>query len=236
MQLDFEVGLIWYGVFLFSTVAHEAAHAWTASKLGDDTAARGGQVTINPWPHVRREPFGMVIVPLLSWLVGGYLIGWASAPFDREWARRNPRSAALMALAGPAANLLLAIAAAWVIRIGVEWNCFAPPQRLSGFRLVSVTQPGWPSEFGSVLSVILSLNLLLCAFNLLPVPPLDGSNAPLLLLPRAAAERYAEALRSPILRTVGILAAVRLSAPLFQPLLIGVANFILPHSHYRLAP
>jgi len=73
-------GLMWYAVFLFSTVCHEAAHAWSASKLGDDTAKQGGQVSLNPVPHIRREPFGMVLVPLLSWFMGGWLIGWASAP------------------------------------------------------------------------------------------------------------------------------------------------------------
>jgi Zn-dependent protease len=236
MQTNWEAGLIWYGVFLFSTVLHEAAHAWAALKLGDNTAARGGQVSLNPWPHVRREPLGMVIVPLISWMAGGWLFGWASAPFNPEWARRNPRHAALMALAGPAANLLLVISAAWLIRIGVEWDWLGAPSHLNSYHFVTVTHTGWPEEIGSVLSVVLSLNLLLFAFNLLPLPPLDGSNAPLLLLPPSAAARYADALRAPWLRMVGVLAAVRLINPLFQPLLIFVANLVYPHSHYLRLP
>jgi hypothetical protein len=65
-QPDYAIGLIWYVVFLYSTVCHEAGHAWAAYRLGDDTAYAGGQVSLDPIPHIRREPFGMVLVPLLS--------------------------------------------------------------------------------------------------------------------------------------------------------------------------
>jgi len=233
MPAAWQLGLVWYGVFLFSTVLHEAAHAWSALKFGDDTAARGGQVSLNPWPHVRREPMGMVVIPLLSWIAGGWLIGWASAPFNPNWARQNPRPAALMALAGPAANLLLVIAAIWLIRIGIEWDWLGAPAYLNASQMVTVTHDGWPAQIGWVLSVMLSLNLLLLTFNLLPLPPLDGSNAPLLLLPAAAAARYAEALRAPWLRLAGLLVAARLLNPLFRPLLLLVARLLYPHSHYQ---
>lgn len=232
MQSDWELGLLWYGVFVFSTVLHEAAHAWTAFKLGDDTAARGGQVTLNPVPHIRREPFGMVVVPILSWLAGGWLIGWASAPFNPDWARRFPKHAALMALAGPAANLLLVVSAAWFIRIGIEWNWFAAPHSINSSRLVVAAQAGWPEFAATAVSVVLSLNLLLFVFNLLPLPPLDGSSAPLLLLPAKAAEQYAEFLRAPMLRVIGVLVASRLLGPVFPSILRFVANLIHPHAHY----
>ena len=75
---DLALGAIWYLVFLFSTTCHEAAHALVAKLGGDTTAAEGGQVTLNPIPHIRRSPFGMVVVPILSFLVGGWMIGWAS--------------------------------------------------------------------------------------------------------------------------------------------------------------
>lgn len=233
MQSGWELGILWYGVFVFSTVLHEAAHAWTALKFGDDTAARDGQVSLNPWPHIRREPFGMVIVPILSWLAGGWLLGWASAPFNPEWARRNPRHAALMALAGPAANLLLVISASWLIRIGIEWHWFDAPQSINSSRLVVAMQSGWPEIAATGLSVVLSLNLLLFVFNLIPLPPLDGSNAPLLLLPPAAAARYAEMLQAPWLRLVGVLIASRVLGPLFPEILRLVANLLHPHSHYH---
>ena len=233
MQSGWELGILWYGVFVFSTVLHEAAHAWTALKFGDDTAARGGQVSLNPWPHIRREPFGMVIVPILSWMAGGWLVGWASAPFDPEWARRNPRHAALMALAGPAANLLLVIAAIWLIRIGLEWDWFSAPHGINSSRLVSATRSGWPEVAATGLSVVLSLNLLLFVFNLIPLPPLDGSNLPLLLLPPQAAARYSEILHAPWLRLVGVLVASRFLGPLFPQILRLVANLIYPHGNYQ---
>src|SRR5690242_15690614 len=97
------IGLLWYVVFLLSTTCHEAAHALAAKRGGDLTAFHGGQVTLDPWPHVRREPFGMVLVPILSFLTGGWMMGWASAPYDPLWSQRCPHRAARMALAGPAA-------------------------------------------------------------------------------------------------------------------------------------
>jgi hypothetical protein len=62
---------LWYVAFLLSVTCHEAAHAWAALRLGDDTASRGGQVTLNPMPHIQREPLGMVVVPLVSLFLGG---------------------------------------------------------------------------------------------------------------------------------------------------------------------
>src|ERR1700679_4089938 len=124
IQRDLVEGAMWFGAFLLSTTCHEASHAWVAFRLGDDTAMKGGQVTLNPVPHIRREPVGMVVVPIISWFAGGWIIGWASAPYSVEWARQHPRRAALMALAGPATNLALALAAALLIRVGYEWNVF----------------------------------------------------------------------------------------------------------------
>jgi len=118
-------GFIWYVAFLFSTTCHEASHALAAKLGGDDTAERGGQVTLNPMPHIRREPWGMVVIPILAFLFANSMIGWASAPFNPEWERRYPRRAAWMALAGPAANFTLMLVAAILIRFGREYGWFA---------------------------------------------------------------------------------------------------------------
>ncbi len=115
-------GFIWYVAFLFSTTCHEASHALAAKLGGDETAALGGQVTLNPIPHIRREPFGMVVIPLLAFFMSGSMIGWASAPYDPLWERRHPRRAAWMALAGPAANFSLMLLAAVGIRIGAAMH------------------------------------------------------------------------------------------------------------------
>ena len=111
-------GFVWYVAFLFSTTCHEAAHALVAKLGGDDTAARGGQVSLNPLPHIQREPWGMVLIPILSFIFTRGMIGWASAPFNPEWERRHPRRAALMALAGPAANYTLMLLAVVGLRTG----------------------------------------------------------------------------------------------------------------------
>src|ERR1700751_2150411 len=92
----------WLVVFLLSMSAHEASHAYIAKVLGDPTAYLGGQVTLDPIPHIRREPFGMLLLPIISYLASGWMIGWASAPYNAAWAAQYPRRAAVMALAGPA--------------------------------------------------------------------------------------------------------------------------------------
>jgi hypothetical protein len=120
-------GLLWYMAFLFSTTLHEASHAFAAFRLGDRTAYEGGQLTLDPIPHILREPFGTVVVPIISFLLGGWMIGWASVPYDPQWAYDNPRSSAKMSAAGPAANLLLALLAALAIRLGIMGGLFSPP-------------------------------------------------------------------------------------------------------------
>jgi hypothetical protein len=100
-EIDIGNGLIWFVAFLFSTTVHEAMHAFAAWRLGDSTAYHGGQVSLNPIPHIEREPIGMVVLPLLTSLTQGWAIGWASCPYDPIWARRYPGRSALMAAAGP---------------------------------------------------------------------------------------------------------------------------------------
>ena len=112
-------GLIYYLAFLFSTTVHEAAHAWAAKLGGDLTAYHGGQVSLDPRPHIRREPVGMVLLPIISTLVSGWPFGFASAPYDPEWALRYPQRAGWMAVAGPASNLLISAICVAVIHVGV---------------------------------------------------------------------------------------------------------------------
>ena len=84
------IGFLEYVVFLFSTTCHEAAHAIVATRGGDTTALEAGQVSLSPLPHIRREPFGMVIMPLIGIATGTGLIGWASAPYNPQWAAQYP--------------------------------------------------------------------------------------------------------------------------------------------------
>src|SRR5512147_946362 len=117
-------GFIWFVAFLFSTTVHEAMHALVASKGGDPTAYHGGQVSLSPIPHIRREPIGMLVVPLLTALTQGWAMGWASAPYDPYWAERHPKRAALMAAAGPAGNFMIALLAFGGLRAGLMTGLF----------------------------------------------------------------------------------------------------------------
>jgi Zn-dependent protease len=170
----FALGFIEYIVFLFSTTCHEAAHSLIAKLGGDMTASEGGQVSLNPLPHIRREPFGMIVMPLLGIITQTGLIGWASAPYDPAWSREHPKRAAWMSLAGPAANFSLALLAAIAMRVGLGAHLFVPVEP-SFAAIVATSQPGGILEgVAVVLSICFSLNLLLGCFNLLPFPPLDG--------------------------------------------------------------
>ena len=199
MSADFiALGAIWYVVFLFSTTCHEAAHSLVAKLGGDPTASHGGQVSLNPIPHIRREPFGLVVVPLISYALTHWMIGYASAPYDPAWQRRYPHRAARMALAGPAANLTLALLAAVAIRAGIALGVFAPASYISLTHIVDSASPdgGFASFAVTFVSICFVLNVLLGTFNLLPVPPLDGLNAITLLMPEGAALRFLDFSRS----------------------------------------
>lgn len=165
---------LWLAAFLLSLTCHEAAHA-LAGKLGGDTTA-ADQVTLDPMPHIRREPFGTLVVPVLSFFLqgGGWMIGWASAPYDPSWASRHPRLAAGMAAAGPAANFALALLAALAIRIGIEAGYFSLPSGNLTLETLAVAPSGVAQGLALFLSVLFSVNLILGCFNLIPFPPLDG--------------------------------------------------------------
>ena len=205
---ELALGAIWYVAFLFSTTCHEASHALIAKWGGDPTAFEGGQVTLNPIPHIRRSPFGMVVMPILSYAIGGWMIGWASAPFDPNWERSHPHRAARMALAGPAANFTIMLLAAAAIRAGLALGYFAPPTSFSGYSsIVQLASGTEPTFLTSALSILFVLNLLLGTFNLLPVPPLDGHSGIMLLMPEGVAVRYMEILRNGNYALLGLIVA-----------------------------
>jgi Zn-dependent protease len=214
------LALIWYAVFVLSCVLHEAAHAFAARWLGDATAYLGGQVTLNPRPHIEREPLGMVLVPLASflfygWQAGGdfrrgWMMGWASAPYDPHWAATYPRRAATMALAGPLANLLLALLAAGLMTLGLAAGWFRVPDHATGPLVLDIAAelPAglWP--LAAAVSILLVLNVVLLVFNLFPAPPLDGAAVVMLLLPLRQARRWQAFVRQPTISMLGLVAAL----------------------------
>jgi Zn-dependent protease len=232
-MIDIADALTYFAVFLLSTTLHEAAHAWTAMRGGDLTAYNGGQASLDPIPHIRREPFGMVVLPLVSALLTGWPFGYASAPYNVEWARRYPDRAALMALAGPAANLLLVILAALVLR-GGEWaGVFLAPETVKFGSLAASNAGATWEAIGRFTSAVFSLNLLLCVFNLLPFPPLDGSAAITLLMNRRTTERYQEFVWStPMLGWMGLFVAWQLFEYVFDPVFTAAVSLIYPGVTY----
>lgn len=230
---DLASGLIYYIVFLFSTTVHEAAHAWAALRGGDPTAYHGGQVSLDPRPHIRREPFGMLILPLLSVAASGWPVGFASAPYDPAWAMRYPRRAALMALAGPGANVVLALLAFAAIRIGFGAGIFSAPDSVRFGHVVSAVGDGMMPGVAFMIGALFCMNLALAVLNLIPLPPLDGSAVIPLFLTASASGRYQQFLWTrPFLSIIGMLFAWRAFGFVFDPVFVLAANLLFPGVRY----
>ncbi|MDJ0838191.1 MAG: site-2 protease family protein [Acidobacteriota bacterium] len=175
--------LIGMFVFMFSATCHEAAHAWAALRGGDATAYEGGQVSLDPFPHIQRAPFGMVLAPILSMIFMGFPMGWAATPYNPYWAGQYPKRHAWMSLAGPLANLVLMVIALVIYRAmdDVFLNAYRS-QMATGDN-----SPWVPVEI--LIRQMYILNIILFLFNLIPLPPLDGSGAILLFVPEEKAHK-----------------------------------------------
>ena len=160
-------------VLLFSLTVHETAHAWTANQFGDPTARLLGRISLNPIVHA--DPIGTILFPLISMVSGAPLLGWAKpVPVNLRYLRHPRRDYMLVAAAGPASNLVLALfAALLLVLVPVS------PQTV-GEANVSV-------PVAAFLSQLVRLNVLLAVFNMLPIPPLDGGNVLAGLVPESAA-------------------------------------------------
>jgi Zn-dependent protease len=174
---------------LFAMVLHEYAHGWVANRCGDPTAKIQGRLTMNPLAHI--DPFGTVILPLLCLLMpGGFLLGWAKpVPIDPRLMHQPRRDMALVAAAGPAMNLVLAIGSAllFAILLSIDPTIGNNSPNSEGTTLSDT----WHIMFLKPIAVMsyysVLINVLLMLFNLLPLPPLDGGRILTSLLPDAAA-------------------------------------------------
>lgn len=219
-----QLAVIWYIVFVFSVVLHEAAHAFVGLFFGDHTATQHGLTTLNPVPHIQRSPIGMVIVPLLSFVSGGWMIGWASTPYDPYWAAAHPKQAALKTLAGPASNLILLLIASVLIHIGISAGIFYPPESINFTRVVEASSDGGLKGMAVLVSILFTLNLVLLIFNLIPVPPLDGVAIGEFIFKGEMLYKYREFMSHHALRVFGIFIAWMIMSRVFGPIHLLALN------------
>jgi Zn-dependent protease len=167
--IDFAAVFISFIVLLFSLTIHEAAHAFTADRLGDPTARLLGRISLNPIVHA--DPIGTILFPLIALITRAPIIGWAKpVPVNMRQLRHPRRDFVLVAAAGPASNLVLALLSALVLAV-------LPVSP------VTIDEPNVTVPLAAFLGQAMQLNVLLAVFNMLPVPPLDGGNVLAGLLP-----------------------------------------------------
>ncbi|MBI4155657.1 MAG: site-2 protease family protein [Candidatus Zambryskibacteria bacterium] len=160
MQLDFIFSII---ILIFSVVIHEVSHGYVAYSMGDNTAKYAGRLTLNPLKHL--EWFGSFLMPLMSYFLGGFIIGWAKpVPFNPYNLSNQRWGEALVAFAGPAANILITLVLGFFIRFGIF------------------------TELQNAFATIVFINLILATLNLVPIPPLDGSKILFSVLPNSLME------------------------------------------------
>jgi Zn-dependent protease len=153
-------------------VIHEVSHGYAAYAMGDSTAKMAGRLTLNPIKHL--DLFGSIIVPGLLALLGGFIIGWAKpVPYNPDRLDNKRWGPAMVAVAGPGSNLLLVVVFSLVLRLGMPAGFLNP-------------------QAASLVALIILINLALAFFNLLPVPPLDGSKIILALFSPHSARRLEE--------------------------------------------
>jgi Zn-dependent protease len=169
--------VVWYLVFLFSVTLHEYAHARAAAMLGDRTAYFGGYLTLDPTPHLKRSPFGLIFIPILTFIQMGWMMGWASVPYDPVWGKRNPKGQAIMSAAGPLANFLLALVAWTALKVMLAYHVvrIAPRHVHQLFLPVGFGNQSPVAALCLALQIFVDLNVILGLFNLMPAPPLDGA-------------------------------------------------------------
>ena len=194
-------------VIIFSAVVHEVMHGVAADMLGDKTARYAGRLTLNPIPHL--DLFGSILLPLFFTLTHSPIFfGWAKpVPYNPYNLRPGRFSEAIVAVAGPLSNLIIALVCGLIIRIGLL------------------------SQANEVLFTVVVINVMLCFFNLIPIPPLDGSKILSSILPLSLAYQYAKIRiafeRNPIVGMIIAILLINIFGGGFGSFIYSVANIIV---------
>jgi Zn-dependent protease len=201
--------IIWAIPVLFAVTLHEVGHGWVAKQLGDTTAADMGRLSLNPLKHI--DPVGTIVVPLATFFLSGFIFGWAKpVPVNWNQLRNTKRDIALVALAGPVANLIMIIFWLIIMKLIIV---FADQNNMLANVMLFMASAG------------IAINSLLMILNLFPLPPLDGSRVVFSLLPTQLAYRYSKIEPYGLIILVILLA----SGVLFKilgPILNGFQEFI----------
>jgi Zn-dependent protease len=177
MDQQIAVKVFEFVVLIFAFSIHEAAHAWMANRLGDPTAMMLGRITLNPLKHI--DPFGSILLPIVALALGGWPIGWAKpCPVTPRNFRKYKRDDILVSIAGPVVNLLVAIVAMILLLVLKHASLNASVDLAQVMEQMAMGDQSQGVLFPIILLlyVMMIMNLLLFVFNLIPVPPLDGSH------------------------------------------------------------
>jgi Zn-dependent protease len=227
---DIDIGfvIIWFVVFLFSLSFHEASHAWTSEKFGDDTGRLQGRITLNPIAHI--DPIGTILFPLIMMFTSVPLLGWAKPVQTNPllW-RDKTRANISVSAAGPISNFILMTLTFIIMKVLILSGVltFNPLYR-NIYDVIGPTagKPAFMQPLALFLGVMLMLNLALGIFNLLPIPPLDGSHVFEELLPYQMAQAYAQIRPYGFLLLIGLIYVGALSF-IFQPISIFILKLLL---------
>jgi len=215
-MLDINIGytVVLFVIFLLSLTVHECAHALAAEMSGGSTGRYMGRISLSPIPHI--DPIGTIVLPLMMFLYGGWMFGWAKpVPFNPMQLRNRKEVEIFIAVAGPLSNVLLGILFFVLLKAFFFSNIFSP------------------LDFGDLalpikdaLEIGLTLNIVLAVFNMIPIPPLDGHHVLRNLLPDTLAESFAQA--SPMIGIVGmvLLLATGITRYLIDPVLKVVGSML----------
>jgi Zn-dependent protease len=164
--------VVWALPVIFAITVHEVAHGWVAKKYGDNTAYAQGRLTLNPIQHI--DPIGTIVLPIVCLLLGGIIFGWAKPiPVNGRYFKNPRKDMAMVALAGPVSNLLMALIWALIARAGI---------------MVDVESVTKPLAYMGMAGI--SINLVLAVLNMIPLPPLDGSRIITAMLSNNMAYKY----------------------------------------------